>query len=593
MVTTTSPLASLLRYTQPYRFKMALAAICSILNMCFDILPEILIGIAVNVVVKQEHSLLARIGIVDIKMQLILLGCLTFVVWFFESVFEYCYYILWRNLAQTVQHELRLNAYQHIQQLEMAYHEEVSTGKLLSILNDDINQLERFLDSGINQFIQLFTSTTVILCIFFYFSPMIALFVLIPIPFIILTTRFFQRNLQPRYFEVREKASMIAARLVNNIMGVMTIKSYTAQAYELERVKGESQAYKDANARAIAVSAAFVPVVRLILAMGFIATIILGGLQVFDGTLDIGVYSMLVFQTQRFLWPFTELAEMVDRYERAMASTRRVMELLKIKQTVKITGNKPLDINTVKGHIEFKEVSFFYPNGVHIFDHLNLEIEPGTTVAFVGATGSGKSTLIKLLLRFYDPSSGTILLDGRDIATVNIDDLRKAIGLVSQEVFLFNGTVKENIAYGTFDADDAAIEQAAHIAEAHDFIMQLPEGYNTSIGERGGKLSGGQRQRISIARALLKNSPIFIFDEATSAVDNETEAHIQRSLEKMTQGHTVIVIAHRLSIVRNAHTIFVMDEGMIVERGTHEELVKKNGLYTALWHIQTGEKVGR
>ena len=263
MDTTTSPLASLMQYMRPYRIRMVLAAICSILNMCFDILPEILIGIAVNVVVQQDHSLLSRMGITDIKTQLILLGCLTFIVWCFESFFEYCYYILWRNLAQTVQHELRLDAYEHIQKLEMAYHEEVSTGRLLAVLNDDINQLERFLDSGINQFIQLFTSTTIILCIFFYFSPMIAIFVLIPVPFIILTTVLFQRSLQPRYFNVREKAGMIAARLVNNIMGIMTIKSYTAQEYELERVRGESKAYKEANSRAIAVSAAFVPVVKV------------------------------------------------------------------------------------------------------------------------------------------------------------------------------------------------------------------------------------------------------------------------------------------------------------------------------------------
>src|SRR5579885_1588599 len=555
-----APLIRLFIYAKAFRVRVILATICSVLNTCFDILPEVLIGIAVNVVVQGNHSWLAMLGISDVRTQLLLLGVLTFVIWSLESLFQYFYAVLWRNVAQSLQHQLRVDAYTHMQKLPMTFYEDKPTGALLSLLNDDINQLERFLDNGAHQFIYFATSTIVACAIFLYLSPILALFVLIPLPFVFFVTFFFQKKLSSRYMGVRERAADLASLLVNNITGIAVIKSYTTQDYEAGRLAQDSAQYRDASKSAIKLSAAFIPLVRMIIVIGFIFTIVLGGWRVLDGYLDVGSYSLLVFQTQRVLWPFTELAQMTDLYGRAMASTNRVLNLLS-EPKEKVSGTRHLPLNEVKGRVELEHVSFSYPNGIEIFDNLSLTIEPATTVAFVGTTGSGKSTIIKLLLRFYDPTKGRILLDGIDITTINPNDVRRAIGLVSQDVFLFSGTVIEN----------------------------LPDGYDTVIGERGIKLSGGQRQRLSIARAVLKDSPILIFDEATSAVDNETEVAIQHSLKKITADHTVIMIAHRLSTVREADNIFVVGQGGILESGTHEELIAQNGVYSYLWDVQTGE----
>lgn len=583
-----APLIRLFVFAQPYRLRIIVAACCSILNTVFDILPEILIGIAVNVLVEGRHSLLASLGVVDVHNQILALGVATFLIWACESITQYCYAMLWRTLAQSVQHDLRVQAYAHLQKLPMSFYEDKPIGSLLALLNDDINQLERFLDNGIHQFIYFTVSSLVAISIFLYLSPMLAAFMLLPLPIIFFMTFSFQKTLSAKYVAVRERAANLAERLVNNIAGIATIKSYTAQEHEQEIIAKESAAYKDASYQAISLSAAFIPIVRLVVVVGFIFTIVLGGWQVLDGYLDVGAYSILVFQTQRLLWPFTELAQMTDLYGRAMASTKRVLNLLQAPKE-QVTGTRHLAIKDIKGALQFEHVSFVYPNGMEIFDNLSLTIQPATTVAFVGTTGSGKSTLIKLLLRFYDPTKGKILLDGIDITTINPHDIRKAIGLVSQDIFLVQGTVRDNIAYGTFDASLEAIIQAAKVAEAHEFIEYLPNGYDTIIGERGQKLSGGQRQRLSIARAVLKDSPILIFDEATSAVDNETEVAIQHSLKKITVDHTVIMIAHRLSTVRDADKIFVMSYGEIVESGTHEELIAQNGVYKYLWDVQTGE----
>jgi ATP-binding cassette subfamily B protein len=298
---------------------------------------------------------------------------------------------------------------------------------------------------------------------------------------------------------------------------------------------------------------------------------------------------VLVFLTQRLLWPLTRLGETLDQYQRAMASTTRVMNLLDTPIEMH-PGDIPLPVTQVRGELEFNDVSFAYQGRTPVIENLSLHIPAGKTIAIVGSTGSGKSTLVKLLLRLYEVHSGTITLDGIEIHKLQLRDLRRAIGLVSQDVFLFHGTVKENIAYGSFDATLAEVMAAAEIAEAHEFINRLPQGYDTIVGERGQKLSGGQQQRIAIARAILKNPPVLILDEATSAVDNETEAAIQRSLEKITKNRTTIAIAHRLSTVRNADCIYVMEYGKLVEQGRHEELLEQQGIYASLWRVQSGLK---
>jgi ATP-binding cassette subfamily B protein len=473
--------------------------------------------------------------------------------------------------------------------LELAYFEERSTGGLMSILSDDINQLERFLNDGANEVLQVATTVVVIGGAFFILAPSVAWMAMLPMPFILWGSIVFQRRLAPRYAQVREHVGLLNGQLANNLTGMTTIKSFTAEEYEVGRIAAESQAYRQSNRRAIALSAAFVPLIRMIILLGFTALLLYGGMEAVAGTLSVGTYSVLVFLTQRLLWPLTRLGETLDQYQRAMASTNRVMNLLDTPIEMH-SGDISLPVDQVKGHLELRDVTFAYNGRTPVIQNLFLNIPAGKTIAIVGSTGSGKSTLVKLLLRLYEIQGGTITLDGIELRQLKLKDLRSCIGLVSQDVFLFHGTVAENITYGTFDGTVAEIIEAAKIGEAHDFIMQLPQGYDTIVGERGQKLSGGQRQRIAIARAVLKNPPILILDEATSAVDNETEAAIQRSLEKITVNRTTIAIAHRLSTVRNADCIYVMEHGHLVEQGRHEELLEQQGIYASLWRVQSGIK---
>jgi len=582
-----SVLMRLLRYASGHRRQIRLASVCSILNKLFDVMPEILIGMAIDVVVRQRQSFLAEFGIHDPFNQLLFLAVMTILVWALESLFEFFLLVLWRNLSQSLQHDLRLDAYGHVQDLDMAWFEDASTGGLVAILNDDVNQLERFLDGGANALIQVATSIIAVGSVFFYVSPQIALMAFTPIPIIVLGAFWFQRRAQPLYANVREKVGLLSTRLANNISGIATIKSFTRESHELEQLRKESTDYVAANRSAIRVSSAFIPIIRMAILAGFVATLIYGGKLTLDGQLNAGAYSVLVFLTQRLLWPLTRLAETVDLFERAMASTRRILNLIEVPIDTR-SGSTGLPIGNVRGDLAFENVSFTYASGGTVLQDVNISIAPGETIAVVGQTGSGKSTLMKLLLRFYSPSKGSVKLDGIDLGELKIPDLRAAFGLVSQDVFLFHGSVAENIAYGRPGASRADIEAAARAAEAHDFILQLPQAYDTIVGERGQKLSGGQRQRLSIARAVLKDPPVLILDEATSAVDNETEAAIQRSMQVITRGRTTLIVAHRLSTIINADRIYVLDRGRVTEAGNHAELLAGNGLYANLWKVQAG-----
>ncbi|MBW4651566.1 MAG: ABC transporter ATP-binding protein/permease [Kaiparowitsia implicata GSE-PSE-MK54-09C] len=581
------PLVRLLRYGKPYQVQVWGATLCSIFRTLFDLAPPYLIGVAVDVVVEQEASLIARFGIQDPLTQLFVLSLLTIATWGLESLSQYGADKLWRNLAQTLQHELRVDTYNHLQELDLAYFEDHSTGTLLSILNDDINQLERFLNSGAQDLISFFARVCAVGISFVLLAPGIAWWAMVPIPFILWGTFLFQSRLAPRYDTVRDQAGLISDRLSNNLSGIATIKSFTAEAYESDRVYQESEAYRRGNQRAIALSVAFQPLIRFLILLGFVLTLYLGGREVLQGRLTVGTYGFMVFIVQDLLWPFTFLSEIMDEYQRAMASVRRVMGLLDTPIAIP-HGDRVLPLSSVHGEVQFEDITFAY-NGRHpVLKDLSLQIPPGNTIGIVGATGSGKSTLVKLLLRFYDVQSGRILIDGNDIRELHLLELRQCIGWVSQDVFLFHGTVADNIRYGSLNATQEQIIHAAKLAEAHDFIEQLPQGYDTIVGERGQKLSGGQRQRLAIARAILKDPPILILDEATSAVDNETEAAIQRSLAKITQNRTTIAIAHRLSTIRHADGIYVMDKGQIVEQGTHDELLEQGGIYAGLWRVQLG-----
>jgi ATP-binding cassette, subfamily B, bacterial len=582
-----SAIGRLAEYATPYKSVIRKASFYSVINKLFDIAPEILIGIAVDIVVNKEQSFLADLGFVDVFTQLWVIGILTLIIWACESIFEYLYNIQWRGLAQALQHDLRRDTFANLQQLDLSFFEDQPTGNIVSILGDDVNQLERFLDGGANNIIQVITTVIAVGAVFFYISPLVATFSFLPIPVILVGAFIFQKRLAPKYLKVRNAAGRLNSFVTTNVTGIACVKSYTAEAWESDLLQANSQKYKDANTAAIKLSSAFIPIIRMAILSGFICTLCIGGYLTLEGEIAVGAYSVLVFLTQRLLWPMTGLAEIADLYQRAMASATRILDLLQNDQKMK-DGSESLPSHKVKGALEFRDLEFAYQSRATVLENFNLKIEEGKTIAIVGGTGGGKSTIVKLLLRFYDPTAGEILLDGHNIRNLKLQDLRSSISLVSQDTFLINGSVLDNIRYGSFDATPDQVVEAARIAEADEFISELPSGYKTIVGERGQKLSGGQKQRISIARAILKNTPILIFDEATSSVDNETEAAIQRSIEKVSKGRTTIVIAHRLSTVRNADQICVLDNGVVVQCGKHEELAGKTGLYKQLWDVQTG-----
>jgi ATP-binding cassette subfamily B protein len=585
------PLFRLFNYMRGYRRDYLLAILYSLLNKLFDIFPEILIGGAVAVVVNRHESWLAKLtGLHAMLPQLFILGGLTFAAWLLESFFQYLYSLKWRNLAQKVEHDLRLDTYNHVQSAQLKEVHKTSTGQLIATINDDINQLERFLEDGLNQIVQIIGSTIMIGIIFLLCSPFITLFAILPIPVILFGAFFFQHKLAPRFLQVRFNAAKISEGLASNLQGLLTIKSYTNEKFESQRLEKLSMDYQEANRVTIQISSMVTPVIRIAVLTGFLCTLLIGGYQTINHSMNVGVFSLLIFLSQRLLWPFSRLAEVTVNYQRVMASTTRALNLLTWKSETDSGEVCAKDLGLKAIH--FSEVSFRYDDNLaDIFKQFNLEIGAGKTVAFVGESGSGKSSLIKLLCRFYEPTAGKILYGQKPIEDFSKQAWRQQIALVSQEVFLFFGSVRDNIAYANPQASEEAVIKAAKMAGAHEFIEQLPEGYDSQVGEQGVSLSGGQRQRIAIARAIIKDAPILILDEATSAVDNETELAIQRAIEHLAKDRTTIIIAHRLSTIRNADNVFVMENGAIAESGSHDELVARGGKYARLWAIQTGEHV--
>lgn len=571
---------------RPFRGEYLAAMFYSFLNKLFDLIPEILLGIAVNTVIEQERSWLSYWGVQDLRWQLLLLGFLTLAIYGLESIFEYLASTKWWRLAQLVQHSFRMEAFSHVQQSTMTAFSKQKVGNLLSILNEDINQLERFLEEGVDEIIEVLATSLLVGGIFFFLAPAVASLAALPIPLIVYATFLLQNRLSPLYFTIRQKAGLLSTQLANSLLGMVTVKSLVAERLEEAKVAEASCAYKEANFKAIRLGALAVPLVRLSIVFSYLVTLVYGGVLAIERRLDVGAYSTLISLCSRMLWPFADLAEISTNFQRVMASTGRLLDLFRLPVEV-----SPAASVALRGEITFSAVGFAYDKQAPTLRGLSFTISPGQTVAFVGATGAGKTTLLQLLLGFYFPTQGEVFFDGQEVRAASLAALRRQLGFVSQEPFLFEGTIAANISYACATATRDQVIQAAKHASAHEFIVQLPQGYDTWIGERGQALSGGQKQRLAIARAIVRNPAILILDEATSAVDNETELAIQKSLASISQGRTMILIAHRLSTVKQADQIFVLKRGTVVEQGTHAELLEQDRLYANLWKLQTGERL--
>lgn len=585
------PMRRLFRYLDRYRRPFWFSIIASIINKIFDLMPPFLTAWVIDTVSKNPPAWIERwTGLTELWPIVVFLTIVTLFIFGAESFFEWLYDRGFLRLAQRLQHDLRMDTYNHLQLREMAFFEEQRTGNLMSILNDDINQLERFFNQIFNEIIQLgvlLIMATWSLCAV---SLELGLIAIAPIPFIILGSIYYQRKVAPYYKAVREHVGALGSRLENNLSGIPVIKSFTAEAYESARVAEASGRYRDANFKAIRWNAIYIPLIRIFISLGFAATLCIGAYWVLfqPDRFSFGNLAFFAMMTQRLLWPVTRLGAIFDDYERARASARRVFGLIDTPNGITDPAN-PLQLPERVGNISFDHVDFAYKKDIPILKGINLDIPAGHTIGLAGPTGGGKTTLIKLLLRFYDVTAGSVKLEDIDIRNLNISDLRRQIAMVSQDVYLFHGTIRENIAYALPDISEEAIIAATKKAELHDFISTLPDGYDSIIGERGIKLSGGQRQRLSLARAILKDAPILILDEATSAVDTETERAIQRSLGQLTKGKTALIIAHRQSTIRHADRIVVIKDGQIAEQGSHEELLAQNSIYADLWRVQIGE----
>jgi len=591
-------------YGRDYLFPVTVGILASVFARLLDLLPPLMLGIAIDAVFRREAAFSDQIPLLLLPEAWLPTGQTDqfwFVIAVIAAAFAFGAAFHWvRNwgfnaFAQNIQHDIRSDTYDQMQRLNMGFFSDKQTGEMMSILSNDVNRLERFLNDGMNSMFRLSVMVVGIGVLLFWINWQLALVALLPVPIIAGFTYVFIRIIQPKYAEVRSTVGKMNSRLENNLGGIQVIKSSNTEAYESDRVDDVSMDYLDANWDAIETRIKFFPALRVLAGVGFVLTFIVGGLWVFQdtppgpftGELSVGMFVVFILYTQRFIWPMAQFGQIINMYQRARASSARIFGLMdepsKLEQNPDAT-----DLVVEDGEVVYDDVTFGYDDETIVRD-IDFEVAGGETLALVGPTGAGKSTVLKLLLRMYDVDDGEIRIDDQDVSDVTLRSLRRAIGYVGQSSYLFYGTVRENITYGTFDATDEEVREAARAAEAHEFIENLPDGYDTMVGERGVKLSGGQRQRVTIARAVLKDPDILILDEATSDVDTETEMLIQRSLDSLTEDRTTFAIAHRLSTIKDADTILVLESGEVVERGTHEELLENEGLYGHLWGVQAGE----
>lgn len=583
----------ILQIVGSHRRQFYLASALSIIGQILEMTPALIIGWTIVVLINGQSAAFA-FQFATVSSQLLFLTgmvaliCIIFIV---VATLSFSAGTLWRNLAQSVQHDWRTKMYAHVQKVGLPYLESERTTRITTVLTHDINQLGRFfITTWPNDFLQLCTSFIVLVSMFICFAPDIAWIVLAPVPIIVWLSFFYREHMAPHYAKNGNNWSLLNSQLINNLEASATVKSFCAEDYEIDRIHRLSEAYRQSNHWIDTRAVAYGTIVRLCSATSVVGILLLGGRAALCGALPFEVFNFLAAGLpQRVLFQLPRLGDAVDQYQQTVGALGRVQALLRLPAEPDDSGRQ-LDVAKVRGELVFDGVTFGYPGHPPLFNNLSLRIAAKKTIGIVGGTGAGKTTIAKLMLRFHDVTSGRVLLDGLDIRELNLRDLRNAIGFVAQDAFLIDGTVRDNIRYGRFDADAERVVSAARLAKADAFVEDLPFRYDTMIGERGATLSGGQKQRVSLARTILKSAPVIILDEATSAVDNETEAAIQRTLREFARDRTMVIIAHRLSTIRHADQIFVLGKGGVVaETGTHQELLQRNGIYASLWNLQNGE----
>ncbi|MEH0574758.1 ABC transporter ATP-binding protein [Streptomyces sp. B21-108] len=585
-----STLRSLLDIVGPHRPRLCLASGLSAACQLAEVALGLFLGWIALVLIKGEAAPLLALGLTGASAQLWFLAGAAAVACAAVAGLSYAASVEWRRLGQTVEHDWRSATYAQVQKLELRHLEGERTSRIAGVLTEEVTQLGAFFATAAGDVVQLAFSFLVLVPAFLLLAPEIAWIAFLPMPIVAWLSFRYHDRVAIDYRLSSEHKAQLHSQLVNSLEAGATVKSFCTEEYESRRVDDLSEVCRESTRRTDRSTVRHAETIRAVTTASMTGTLLLGGRSVLDGTLPFEVFSPLIGLPQQVLLRLTRLGSIVDQCQRTLAAHERVLRLHALP-TEPVGPEHPVDADGVKGAVTLDRVTFAYPGRPPVLRDLSLRIAPGRVTGIVGPTGSGKTTIAKLLMRFQDTDSGRVLLDGRDVRDLSRRGLRGAVGFVAQDPFLFDGTIADNIRYGSFGATDERLVDAARMAEAHPFIEALPGGYETMIGERGAALSGGQKQRLALARAILKDPPVVILDEATSAVDNETEAAIQRTLRTFAENRTLIIIAHRLSTIRNADWIHVLDKGgLVAEQGTHAELLARNGLYASLWHLQAGEQ---
>ncbi|MGI6664225.1 MAG: ABC transporter ATP-binding protein [Christensenellaceae bacterium] len=515
-----------------------------------------------------------------INLALFLLG-----IYLLRVVFRYLSNFLAHKAAWTLVGDVRIKVYDHMQSLSIGYFQNRQTGELMSRVVNDTTDFELLYAHLIPETITNVATLIGVTAILFSMNPTLALLTCIPIPLILISGWFLVKKVRPNFRRRQRDLAELNAQLQDNFSGMQEIQAFRQEATEVENIREKAERYTDSQLKALNLNAIFHPSVEFLTSLGTVIVVGVGGYLAYLGQISVSTIVAFLLYLSLFYAPVTSLAQLLENAQQAISGVERVMEVLNTDSDI-VEKKNAITLKDIKGEIKFEQVSFSYVEDTPILKDISFDIKPGEMVALVGPTGVGKTTLIQLATRFYDPTEGKITIDGHDLKDVKLDSIREQVSLVLQDTFLFNGTVAENIAYAKPGASMDEIMAAAKVACVHDDIMEMPQGYDTHVGERGSRVSGGQKQRISIARAILRNSPILILDEATAAIDVETEVKIQDAIENLAGKRTVITIAHRLSTVRQADQIFVFEEGEITQHGTHDELIAVEGLYQRMCRIQ-------